>query len=153
MPWIEQFRIILQVPGKIPAVYTRHNHPKIIPTSNSKRSIGLEMNTVTRDAYPQDWSSFNKKKKLLKRSTVDENLILPLSYFLTFSLIFLTFLWTSPLYRRYHLITLNKCQKMLQYTQKLQWSLVFVPNFTKDTPSFLGRKKNSNNNKINEPFI
>lgn len=83
--------------------------PKLFPPQTAKGVSGLEINTVTRDADPQDWSSFNKKKNLLKQSTVDENLILPLSYFLTFSSSFLTFLWTSPLYRRYHLITLNKC--------------------------------------------
>lgn len=137
---LSSFALFYKCLGKYQQYICDTNIPKLFPPQTAKGVSGLEMNTVTRDAYPQDWSSFNKKKNLLKQSTVDENLILPFSYFLTFSSFFLTFLRTSPLYRRCHLITLNKCQKMLQHTQKLQWSSVF-PNFTKDTPSFLGRKK------------
>ena len=67
--------------------------------------------------------------------------ILPMSYYLTFSSIFMTSLWTTSLYKKYHFITLNKSQKMLWYTQNTQQSLVFVPKSTQNTHSLLAKNK------------
>ena len=81
--------------------------------------------------------------------------ILPMSYYLTFSSIFMTSLWTTSLYKKYHFITLNKSQKMLWYTQNTQQLLVFVSKSTQNTHSLLAKykQKSQKQEQINEPLI
>ena len=120
--------------------------PELCPPGWAKGVSSLEMNTVTRDAYLKDQSSFNKRKK----SKTKHCLWKSHPTFATFSSIFMTALWTPSLYRKYHFITLNKCQKMLWYTQKIHWSLVFVPKSTQDNPSLLAKNKKTNKNASNK---
>lgn len=81
----------------------KHNHLRIIPSSNSKGEC-LQINTITRGAYLKYGGSFSKKKNL-RQSTIYENPILPKPYFHGFSLDLTTL-------GRYHFITLNICQMM-----------------------------------------
>lgn len=62
--------------------------PESFPLQTGKGVSSLCTNTVTRDAYLKDSSSFNEEKNR-RQGTVDENLIFPMSSLLTFPSVFL----------------------------------------------------------------